>query len=62
MPDAFAAVISECRVKPPMEKTVANSTAAGSTMNIESGNPVHVAQRDVLPRQMRGSDTSRGCR
>ena len=37
MPLAFAAVISECRVKPPIEKTVAKSTAAGSTRNIESG-------------------------
>jgi hypothetical protein len=37
MPDAFAAVISECRVRAPMENTVANSTAAGITRNIESG-------------------------
>ena len=37
MPEAFAAVISECRVKAPMEKIVAKSTAAGSTRNIDSG-------------------------
>ena len=37
MPDAFAAVISEWRVSDPIANTVANSTAAGSTMNIESG-------------------------
>ena len=37
MPDAFAAAISECRVSAPIEKTVANSTAAGRIMNIESG-------------------------
>jgi hypothetical protein len=33
----LAAVISAWRVKAPMEKTVAKSTAAGITMNIESG-------------------------
>jgi hypothetical protein len=37
MPDALAAVISECRVKFPTENTVANRTAAGRIMNIESG-------------------------
>jgi hypothetical protein len=34
----LAAVISECRVNEPIENTVANNTAAGSTRNIESGN------------------------
>jgi hypothetical protein len=37
MPEALAAVISECRVSAPIEKTVANSTAAGSTSRIVSG-------------------------
>ena len=37
MPDALAAVTSACRVSDPIENTVAKSTAAGSTMNIESG-------------------------
>ena len=39
MPEALAAVISLCRVKPPTVKTVAKSTAAGSTRNIVSGMP-----------------------
>ena len=39
MPEALAAVISLCRVKPPMVKTVAKSTAAGRTRNIVSGTP-----------------------
>jgi len=37
MPDAFAAVTSECLVNVPMEKTVANSTAAGSARNMDCG-------------------------
>ncbi len=36
-PDAFAAVISECRPMGLMVKTVANNTAAGSTRNMTSG-------------------------
>ena len=39
MPDALAAVISEWRVNPPIENTVAKSTAAGRTRNIVSGTP-----------------------
>ena len=36
-PPALAAVISEWRLIPPTVKTVANSTAAGMTMNTFSG-------------------------
>ena len=37
IPDAFAAVSSECRPSEPTVKTVANSTETGSTRNIFSG-------------------------
>ena len=37
IPEAFAALISECRVSAPMVKTVAKRVAAGSTMNMFSG-------------------------
>ena len=37
IPDALAAVISECRVSAPIVKTQAKSTAAGSTRYIDSG-------------------------
>ena len=37
IPDALAAVSSAWRVSDPMVNTVANSTAAGTTMNAESG-------------------------
>ncbi len=43
MPLALAAVISEWRVNAPTAKTVANSTAAGSTRNIVSGTPYRYA-------------------
>ena len=48
---ALAAVISECRVKPPIENTVAKSTEAGSTSSIVEGTPKSVRAQKRLMRR-----------